>query len=105
MTRYTSFVVRHPHLLAALVVVLFLPWIWMSALVPPWAILISLALVPLAALAALALIMRDLLRTTMRRGAVAGATIRPSGASARGFSSKSWSAWTRCSSAGRRPRT
>jgi methyl-accepting chemotaxis protein len=60
MTRYTSFVVRHPHLLAALVVVLFLPWIWMSALVPPWAILISLALVPVAALAALALIMRDL---------------------------------------------
>ena len=60
MSRYTGFVARHPHLLAALVVVLFLPWIWMSALVPPWAILLSLALVPLAAFAALALILRDL---------------------------------------------
>ena len=60
MTRYTTFVARHPYLLAALVVVLFLPWIWMSALVPPWAILVSLAIVPVAALAALALMMRDL---------------------------------------------
>ncbi|MBC8022414.1 MAG: hypothetical protein H7Y14_04805 [Burkholderiales bacterium] len=60
MRRYLQFAWRHPHLLAALVVVLFLPWMWMSALVPPWAILISLALVPLAALAALALVVRDL---------------------------------------------
>ena len=60
MTRYVKFASRHPYLLAALVVVLFLPWIWMSALVPPWAILISLALVPLAAFAALSLVVRDL---------------------------------------------
>jgi len=60
MTRYATFVSRHPYLLAALVVVFFLPWIWMSALVPPWAILVSLAIVPVAALAALALVMRDL---------------------------------------------
>ena len=60
MSRYARFASRHPYLLAALVVVLFLPWIWMSALVPPWAILISLALVPLAAFAALSLVVRDL---------------------------------------------
>ena len=60
MSRYLGFVGRHPHLLSALVVVLFLPWVWMSFLVPPWAILISLALVPLAAFAALALVVRDI---------------------------------------------
>ena len=37
MTRYLRFAFRHPYLLAALVVVLFLPWIWMSFLVPRWA--------------------------------------------------------------------
>ena len=60
MSRYFQFAARHPYLLAALVVVLFLPWIWMSFLVPQWALLISLALVPIAALMALALVMRDL---------------------------------------------
>ena len=59
MSRYLQFAWRHPYLLAALVVVLFLPWIWMSFLVPPWAIVLSLALVPLAALAAVALVVRD----------------------------------------------
>jgi methyl-accepting chemotaxis protein len=59
MTRYLQFAWHHPYLLAALVVVLFLPWIWMSFLVPPWAIVLSLALVPLAALAAVALVVRD----------------------------------------------
>ena len=60
MTRYLTFVARHPYLLAALVVVLFLPWIWMARLVPPWALGISLALVPIAAFIALALVVRDL---------------------------------------------
>jgi hypothetical protein len=60
MKRYVSFCTRHPYLLAALVVVLFLPWVWMSFLVPPWALAISLALVPLAALAAVALVVKDL---------------------------------------------
>ena len=59
MTRYLRFVGRHPHLLAALVVVLFLPWMWMSYLVPTWALAISLALVPLAAFIALALVVKD----------------------------------------------
>jgi hypothetical protein len=58
--RYAAFAFRHPHLLSALVVVLFLPWAWMSFLVPFWALAISLALVPLAALVALALMVRDL---------------------------------------------
>src|ERR1700694_3499743 len=40
-------------------VVLFLPWAWMSFLVPRWALAISLALVPLAALVALGLVMKD----------------------------------------------
>ena len=57
--RYLHFAGRHPHLLAALVVVLFLPWMWMSYLVPPWALMISLALVPLAAFIALALVVKD----------------------------------------------
>jgi methyl-accepting chemotaxis protein len=59
MTRYLKFAWRHPYLLAALVVVLFLPWVWMAVLVPLWAIALSMALVPLAALAALALVIRD----------------------------------------------
>jgi methyl-accepting chemotaxis protein len=59
MKRYLHFAWRHPYLLAALVVVLFLPWMWMAYLVPPWALTISLALVPLAALIALALVVRD----------------------------------------------
>lgn len=60
MKRYLQFAAGHPYLLAALVVVLFLPWVWMAPLVPPWALAISLALVPLAALLALALVVRDL---------------------------------------------
>jgi hypothetical protein len=59
MTRYLQFVARHPYLLSALVVVLFLPWVWMATLVPPWALLTSLALVPIAAFVALALVVRD----------------------------------------------
>src|SRR5258708_34191409 len=58
MTRYLKFAWRHPSLLAALVVVLFLPWVWMSFLVPAWAVPLSMALVPLAALVALALVVR-----------------------------------------------
>jgi methyl-accepting chemotaxis protein len=57
--RYLDFVARHPYLLAALCVVLFLPWLWLAALVPPWAILTSLALMPVAACIALALVVRD----------------------------------------------
>jgi methyl-accepting chemotaxis protein len=56
---YLKFAWRHPYLLAALMVVLFLPWVWMAFLVPYWAIATSLALVPLAALVALALVVRD----------------------------------------------
>ncbi len=59
MKRYFVFAGNHPYLLAALVVVLFLPWVWMAALVPTWALLTSLALVPLAAFVALALVVRD----------------------------------------------
>jgi methyl-accepting chemotaxis protein len=59
MSRYLSFVWRHPYLLAALMVVLFLPWVWMAFLLPVWAIATSLAMVPLAALVALALVVRD----------------------------------------------
>ena len=59
MKRYLQFAWRHPYLLSALVVVLFLPWAWMSFLVPPWALIISLSLVPLAALVALGLVVRD----------------------------------------------
>ena len=58
MTRYLTFVARHPYLLAALVVVLFLPWMWMSYLVPPWALAISLGIVPLAAFIALSLVVK-----------------------------------------------
>ena len=60
MIRCLQFAARHPYLLAALVVVLFLPWLWMAFLIPPWALWISLALAPLAALVALALVMKDL---------------------------------------------
>jgi hypothetical protein len=57
--KYVQFAAGHPHLLAALVVVLFLPWVWMAPLVPFWAVSLSLALVPLAALLALALVIKD----------------------------------------------
>jgi len=57
--KYVSFAMRHPYLLSALVVVLFLPWMWMSFLIPAWALWISLALVPVAALVAMALVVRD----------------------------------------------
>ena len=30
MTRYLQFAARHPYLVAALIVVLFLPWLWMA---------------------------------------------------------------------------
>ncbi|HUP29516.1 MAG TPA: hypothetical protein VM122_05040, partial [Usitatibacter sp.] len=60
MTRYLRFAAHHPYLLAALVVVLFLPWLWMAFLIPHWALWISLALVPLAAMVAMALVMKDL---------------------------------------------
>jgi methyl-accepting chemotaxis protein len=53
---------NHPYLLAAVVVVLFLPWVWMAPMVPPWALGISLALVPVASLIALALIVKDVNR-------------------------------------------
>lgn len=59
MRRYIAFAVNHPYLVAALVVVLFLPWMWMSYLVPTWALLITLGLVPIAAMVALALIVKD----------------------------------------------
>jgi len=59
MSRYLGFAWRHPYLLAALMVVLFLPWVWMAVMLPVWAIATSLALVPLAALVALALVVRD----------------------------------------------
>ena len=59
MKRYLQFAGSHPYLLAALVVVLFLPWVWMAPLVPTWALAISLTLVPLAAAIALALVVRD----------------------------------------------
>jgi len=59
MKRYLHFAWHHPYLLSALVVVLFLPWLWMSFLVPAWAMALSVALVPLAAFIALALVVRD----------------------------------------------
>ena len=60
MTRYFAFILRHPYLLAATVVVLFLPWLWMAFLVPTWALLVGLGLVPFAAVIAIALVMKDL---------------------------------------------
>jgi methyl-accepting chemotaxis protein len=62
VTRYLVYALRHPYLLAALVVLLFLPWLWMTVFVPAiprWAIFTSLALAPIAAVVALALVMRD----------------------------------------------
>ena len=59
MKRYLEFASGHPYLLAALVVVLFLPWVWMAPMLPSWALGISLGLVPLAALLALALVIKD----------------------------------------------
>lgn len=59
MKRYLEFGWRHPYLLAALCVVGFLPWLWMAMLVPVWALLTALALVPFAAWVALALVLRD----------------------------------------------
>ena len=73
MSNYLGFARRHPYLLAALVVVLFLPWVWMAALVPPWALLISIALVPFAAFVALSLVMRDV--NAEDEGASAGAEV------------------------------
>jgi hypothetical protein len=63
MKRYVAFALNHPYLLAALVVLLFLPWLWMVFLVPSiprWAVFTSLGLAPLAALVAIALVMRDI---------------------------------------------
>jgi hypothetical protein len=63
MKRYAAFALHHPYLLAALVVLLFLPWLWMVFLVPSiprWAVFTSLGLAPLAALVAIALVMRDI---------------------------------------------
>ena len=60
MKRYLQFAGSHPYLLAALMVVLFLPWLWMAFLIPRWAVVTALCLVPFAALIALALAMKDL---------------------------------------------
>jgi len=60
VSRYLGFAWRHPYLLAALMVVLFLPWLWLVVLIPHWALFTALALVPLAAMVALALVMKDL---------------------------------------------
>ncbi|HZZ94505.1 MAG TPA: hypothetical protein VFE23_18220 [Usitatibacter sp.] len=59
--RYFALAWRHPYLLAALVVLLFLPWLWMVFLIPipRWAILAALGLAPLAAIVAIALVMKD----------------------------------------------
>ena len=60
--RYLAFAWRHPYLLAALVVLLFLPWLWMVFLVPQiphWAIFTAIGLAPVAAMVAIALVMRD----------------------------------------------
>ncbi|HET9581186.1 MAG TPA: hypothetical protein VFP44_25405, partial [Usitatibacter sp.] len=59
MKRYIQFGWQHPYLLAALCVVGFLPWLWMAMLVPPWALVTALALVPVCAWVALALVLRD----------------------------------------------
>jgi methyl-accepting chemotaxis protein len=57
--RYFKFVIGHPYLMAALVVVLFLPWLWMAYMLPVWALAICLGLAPIAALIALALVIKD----------------------------------------------
>jgi hypothetical protein len=61
MKRYLEFGWRHPYLIAALCVVGFLPWLWMAMLVPAWALMIALALVPFTAWVALALVLRDVM--------------------------------------------
>jgi hypothetical protein len=63
MKRYLAFAWHHPYLLSALIVLLFLPWVWMAFVVPAiprWAIFTSLGLAPLAAFVALALVMKDI---------------------------------------------
>lgn len=63
MMRYLGYALRHPYLLAALVVLLFLPWLWMAffvSTIPRWAVFTSLGLAPIAALVAIALVMKDL---------------------------------------------
>ena len=60
--RYLALAWRHPYLLAALVVLLFLPWLWMAFLVPQiphWAIFTAMGLAPVAALVAMVLVMKD----------------------------------------------
>jgi hypothetical protein len=60
--RYLAFAWRHPYLLAALVVLLFLPWLWMAFLLPSmprWAIFTAMGLAPVAAIVAIALVMKD----------------------------------------------
>ena len=59
MKRYIQFAFQHPYLVAALVVIGFLPWLWMAMLVPPWALMVALGLVPVAAVTALALVLKD----------------------------------------------
>jgi hypothetical protein len=57
--RYVQFAFQHPYLVAALVVIGFLPWLWMAMLVPAWALLVALGLVPIAAFTAMALVLKD----------------------------------------------
>lgn len=59
MSRYLRFAWRHPYLVAALIVLLFLPWLWMTFLIPQWALLIALSLVPITAVLAMTLVMHD----------------------------------------------
>ena len=69
MNRYLTFGLRHPYLLAAVMVVLFLPWAWMGWLVPTWALLVAVSLVPVAALVALALVVKDFAEESEGAGA------------------------------------
>jgi methyl-accepting chemotaxis protein len=65
VTRYLGFALRHPYLVAALVVLLFLPWLWMVFLVPEiprWVFFTAIGLAPIAALTAIALVMKDVNR-------------------------------------------
>jgi methyl-accepting chemotaxis protein len=57
--RYVQFAFQHPYLVAALIVAGFLPWLWMAMLVPAWALLVALGLVPIAAFTAMALVLKD----------------------------------------------
>ena len=59
MKRYVQFAFQHPYLVAALIVIGFLPWLWMAMLVPAWALLVALGLVPVAAFTAMALVLKD----------------------------------------------